>query len=234
MKRGHYLILALLLCTQGVRAQQPTQLISAVYKNFLRLRDYSADVKMDFDIPSVNMKSIQGKVFFKQPNKFRVRTSGIVFMPKQNPYFALTFLADTTAYTAVETGQEKIDGIVCRVITTLPLKEGDIILAKFWIDAQRMIVLRTQLTTHTNGMIQMDNSYGKQTVYPLPDKTLFTVDMTKFKVPKAVSIELNAKPTTNVTTYNQKGIGYITLAFSGYKINQKLPDTVFTEEATKQ
>lgn len=233
MKRLHYIILALLLCTQGLKAQQPMQLIGAVYKNFLRLRDYSADVKMDFNIPSVNMKSIQGKVFFKQPNKFRIRTSGIVFMPKQNPYFALTFLADTTAYNAVETGQEKIDGYMCRVVTTLPLKDGDIILAKFWIDIQRMIVLRTQLTTHTNGMIQIDNTYGAQTAYPLPDKTLFTVDMTKFKVPKAISVELNAKPTTNVTTYNQKSTGYITLAFSGYKINQKLADTFFTEEATK-
>jgi outer membrane lipoprotein-sorting protein len=212
-------------------AQKPMQLIGAVYKNFLRLRDYSADVKIDFNIPSVNMKSIQGKVFFKQPNKFRIRTSGIVFMPKQNPYYAFAFLADTTAYTAVETDQEKINGTVCHVLTALPLKEGDIILAKFWIDIQHQTVVRTQLTTHSNGMIQTDNTYGSQTAYPLPDKVLFTVDMTKFKVPKAISVELNAKPTGTATSYNQKGTGYISLAFSGYKINQKLADTVFTEEA---
>ena len=63
MKRSLDLLIAFILFSHCLSAQQPVQLIAEVYKNFQRLRDYSADVKMDFNIPSVNMKSIQGRYF---------------------------------------------------------------------------------------------------------------------------------------------------------------------------
>ena len=49
--------------------------------------------------------------------------------------------------------------------------------------------------------------------------------MTNFKVPKAISVEINAKTAAN-NNYNQKGTGHITLIFSGYKVNQKLSEIV--------
>lgn len=226
------LILAVFICCAGVlAAQQPSQLVMQAYRNFMRVKDYSADIQMDFDIPSVRINSIKGKVFFKQPDKFRIRTSGIIFLPKQNPYYALTFLGDSTGYTAVASGTEKIGTTNCSVVTVLPSKDGDIILGKFWIDPVRSLVLRTQLTTRSNGLIQIDNTYNAQLAYPLPQKILFTVDMTKFKVPKAISVDINSRTTSG--SYNQRGTGHITLTMDGYKINQKLSDSVFTEEANK-
>lgn len=227
MKKLILSTLALCLLISARAEQSPQQLISAVYHSFHRVVDYSADVRMDFDIPSVRIKSLGGRVFFKQPDRFRVRTSGIVFLPKQNPYYAMNFLSDSTAYTAVATGAERIGATDCKVVTVLPLKDGDIILGKFWIDPVRQRVVRTQLTTRSNGLIQMDNTYSAQ-AYPVPDQILFTVDMTKFKVPKAISVDINSKAAAG--DYNQKGVGHITLSFSGYKINQKLPDSVFTDQ----
>ena len=225
------LILAVLICCAGVLvAQQPSQLVMSAYRNFMRVKDYSADIQLDFDIPSVRINSIKGKVFFKQPDKFRIRTSGIIFLPKQNPYYALAFLGDSTGYTAVASGTEKIGTTTCSVVTVLPTKDGDVILGKFWIDPVRALVLRTQLTTRSNGLIQMDNTYSAQLAYPLPQKIVFTVDMTKFKVPKAISVDINSRTTAG--SYNQKGTGYITLTMDGYKINQKLPDSVFTDQST--
>lgn len=228
MKKLLLSILSLCLFISASAEQPPQQLISAVYRSFHRVVDYSADVRMDFDIPSVRIKSLSGRVFFKQPDRFRVRTSGIVFLPKQNPYYAMNFLSDSTAYTAVATGAERVGATDCKVVTVLPLKDGDIILGKFWIDPARMRIVRTQLTTRSNGLIQMDNAYTTQS-YPVPDQIVFTVDMTKFKVPKAISVDINSKAAAG--DYNQKGVGHITLSFSDYKINQKLPDSVFTDQA---
>lgn len=225
MKHAFIRLLLALLLPYGVSAQQPAQVLGAAYKNFKRLNDYSANVKMDFDIPSVSIKSIEGKVFFKQPSRFRIKTNGIIFLPKQNPYYALSFLADTTAYTAVATGTETIANVECKIITVLPLKEGEVILCKLWIDAARSLIMRSQITTRTDGMIQMDNTYAPGSVYPTPDKILFTVDMTKFKVPKAIAVDINSKTTTG--SYNQKGTGRITISFTGYKVNQNLSDSVF-------
>ena len=61
------------------------KLIRELNKKFYALNDYSANIFMKFDIPGVKMNNMNGKVFFKKPNKFRIRTKGIFFLPKQNP-----------------------------------------------------------------------------------------------------------------------------------------------------
>ncbi len=219
--------IVLMIFSVQLMAQNPKQLIAAVNKKFNSVQDYSADLKMDFNIPSVNIQTIKGKVFFKKPNKFRVRTHGIVFLPKENPAYALTLLADTNSYTALINGEEKIGNCVCKVVNVIPNKDGDMILGKFWIDAKTALVMRSQLTTKSNGTIQMDNTYEENNL--LPSKILFTVDIAKFKIPKALAVDINSKSSTN-KSYNTKTAGFITLNFSNYKVNQKLQDAVFTEE----
>ncbi|MFN8276247.1 MAG: hypothetical protein U0T84_02080 [Chitinophagales bacterium] len=208
-------------------AQDAQKLVQQAYANFQKLKDYSADVKMDFDIPSVRLKSISGKVYFKQPNRFRIKTNGIVFLPKQHPYYALGFLGDRGGYTAVAGGTEKIGSVNCTVVSVLPLKEGDVILSKFWIDAARGLIMRTQLTTRSNGTIQIEHTYANDARLPTPSRLFFTIDMTKFKIPKAIAVDLNSK--SAASTYNQRGEGHITLTITGYRINAQLPDAVFNE-----
>ena len=211
-------------------AQTPKQIIASVTKKFALVNDYSAVINMQFDIPSVNLQKIDGKVFYKKPNKFRIKTQGIVFLPKQNPYFAITALADTNSFTAILSGEEKINNSNTSIINVIPNSEGDLILGKFWIDTKRAIVLKSQWTTKSNGTIQIENFFGTNMAYALPDKMLFTVDVTKFKVPKAVAVDINSKSSPkSPKASGAKGTGKITLSFSQYTVNKKLPDAVFDE-----
>jgi len=112
----------------------------------------------------------------------------------------------------------------------IPNSEGDLILGKFWIDTKRAIVLKSQWTTKSNGTIQIENFFGTNMAYALPDKMLFTVDVTKFKVPKAVAVDINSKSSPKSSNASGvKGTGKITLNFSQYTVNKKLPDAVFDE-----
>jgi outer membrane lipoprotein-sorting protein len=178
------------------------------------------------------MQPIDGKVFFKKPAKFKIRTKGIVFLPKQNPYYSLSALADTNSYTAVNTGEEKIGKVTAVIIQVLPNGgDNDLILGKFWIDKINNIVLRSQLTTKSAGTLLIDNSYGtgSSVAYALPDRMTISVDMAKFKVPKMISADINNK-STHTANEPQKGTGVITLTYSGYAINQKVPDSVFADD----
>ncbi|MFN8317751.1 MAG: hypothetical protein U0T32_14980 [Chitinophagales bacterium] len=211
-------------------AQTPKQIIAAVTKKFALVNDYSAVINMQFDIPSVNLQKIDGKVFYKKPNKFRIKTQGIVFLPKQNPYFAITALADTNSFTAILSGEERVNNSNTSIINVIPNSEGDLILGKFWIDTKRAIVLKSQWTTKSNGTIQIENFFGTNATYALPEKMLFTVDVTKFKVPKAVAVDINSKSSPkSPKASGAKGTGKITLSFSQYTVNKKLPDAVFDE-----
>lgn len=226
------IISALMVIGMSASAQSPKQILAKVNEKFAKVNDYSANIHLQFELPSINLQPIDGKVFFKKPAKFRIRTKGIVFLPKQNPYYSLSALADTNSYTAINTGEEKIGSVNAVIVQVLPNGgDNDLILGKFWIDRVNSVVLRSQLTTKSSGTILVDNSYGASSsiAYALPDRMTVTVDMAKFKVPKMVSADINSK-STHTANDSKKGTGVIKLSYSSYAINQKVPDSVFTEE----
>jgi hypothetical protein len=83
----------------------------------------------------------------------------------------------------------------------------------------KALVLQSQLTTKSQGTILIENTYGNMDQYGLPDKMVFTVDIEKFKIPKAVATDLNKSSTEKGTTKDDKK-GKITLTFRNYVINK--------------
>jgi outer membrane lipoprotein-sorting protein len=227
----YFTITFLLLCSIVSPAQTPKQILAQVNKKFNRVNDYTADIHLTFNLPSIKMQAIDGKVFFKKPSKYRVRTKGIVFLPKQNPYTSMAALNDTNSFDTFIAGEEKIGGKMTTIIKVSPNNENDLILGKFWIDRDNNIILRSQLTTRSAGTISIENTYGvnANVAYALPDRMTMTVDMSKFKVPKMVAADINTKSTGSAQT-SQKGTGVIQLTYSHYSINQKVPDSVFTDQ----
>ncbi|MCC7031138.1 MAG: hypothetical protein IT257_12600 [Chitinophagaceae bacterium] len=227
-------ILLLLLCLGCLNLKaddNAKKLIRELNKKFTLLNDYSADLYMKFNIPGVKMNNMRGKVFFKKPNKFRIRTKGIFFLPKQNPMQNISnMFLDTTAYTTVISGYEMIDNRNCAVINMIPLKsDNELILGKFWVDIANPLILKTQITTKNNGTIETRNFFGDMIQYALPSKIIIEVEMNKMKVPKMMAMDLKKK-STDKPAGNQKEKGSIELNFSSFKINTKIPDQVFTEK----
>lgn len=209
----------------------PKTLIHGVTRRFDQVKSYSASLQMQFQIPGVQMEPITAKVYYKKPSRFRIQAKGILFMPKQNPYYALQLLRDTAAYTALFAGVERIGNIPMQVIQIIPLQSGsDLILGKFWIEESRQLIHKAQLTTQSSGTLTMEQTYGKQAGLGLPDGIRFLIDVARFKIPKAVAMEINAKARRNEKAPPQRGIGQITLSFSGFRLNETLDDKVFEEE----
>lgn len=225
-----HIFIIFIFCTSGLAAaQNPKLILNEVLRKFSKVQDYTANVNMAFDIPNVNMNGVSGIVYYKKPNKFRVKSKGIAFVPKQNPYFSLNLLKDTNSYVAIMNGAEKIRDVNCRIINVIPNTPTDMVIGKFWVDVKNSLVIKSQITTNSNGTLNIENYFGVQSNMALPDKMIMTIEMTKFKLPKALSAELNSK-SSKTTSKNEKGIGKITLQFSGYKINTKLGDEIFDKK----
>ena len=210
-------------CSQ---AQTASQIINKVNQNFSKVNDYTADMNIHLDVSFIKMKDIAAKVFFKKPNKFKVKAEGIMLLPKQNPNNIQAMLKDTNSYNAIKTGAEIINGVSTTIITVIPNADtSDLILGKFWIDTNKGVILKSNLTTRSNGNMEIEHFYGTNSGYALPDKLIFTIETSKFKLPKALVVDLDSSPTGTDNPENKKG--KITIVFSNYLLNKGVDDKIF-------
>lgn len=217
MKMKYFIGFILLCAAFSVDAQSPKQIVHSCVKKFELINSYKAKVHLDFDLPDINMKSRDAKVYYKKPNKFKIKSQGILFLPKQNPYESFDLLRDTNVYTAVLVNEEIVQQKKCKIILVVPTKQEDIILCKLWIEDRNQLIYKIQLTTKSNGTIMADYYYGSYIKSGLPDKTIYEIEMNKFKIPKALAVDLNGKKKTKKTSGSNTGT--IQMLFTDYQIN---------------
>jgi hypothetical protein len=211
----------------------PKKTISIINQKFGKISDYTADIAMKFEIPNVKMGNINAKIYYKQPNKFKMKAKGIFFLPKQNPMQnIMTMLKDTANFQAIASGKEIVNGVPCSIINILPIKDmGDLVLGKFWIDNAKILIMKSEITTKNNGTVITENKFGSNAMYALPDEIKIIMDVNKFKIPKMLALDINRKRKVDENPTEKKATSNIILVFSNYLINQKLSDASFVEEA---
>jgi hypothetical protein len=215
--------------TATLLAQNPKKIIQTVNAKFSKFQSYTADGKISFDIPSVKLSSIAVSIYFKKPNKFKMHSRGLFFMPKQNPTQDVAkLLADTSSYTAVHMGKAVVNGKSCHIINVLPTKDmGDFIVGKFWINDAEGLVYKSEITTKNAGTILAESRYGAMAPFGLPDQVILTMDINKFKIPKLLAMDINRKKTEPAADPKKKAASKITIAFKNYKMNVAIDEAVF-------
>lgn len=212
----------------GLFAQDGKALIKEINKKFAQVNDYKADVAMKFDLPGIKIKPMRGRVYYKRPDKFRIRAKGIFFLPKDNPMRNIqTLLAKTGSYTSLISGYETIDGKKCAVVNIIPLDPNlELVIGKFWISVKDPLIYMSEITTKENGTLRTRSYYGAYAKMGLPDKIMIQLEMKKFKIPKMLAADI--KKSSTKSKGPQKNTGEIYLLLSDYKINTKLKNEVFT------
>jgi len=222
------LFLFVSLSLNSIQAQENANtILHAVYAKVQKAKDYSVDVNIKVDMPFIRMLPVAAKIYYKQKDKFKVESKSIAIVPRQGFDQASKMLADTNSFTTVIQGKEMIGKVQTIIINIIPLSDtSDLILGKLWIDQKQNIILKSQLTTKSNGTILTEYTYGTQLVFGLPDKMTFTVDVKKFKTPKSVAADMNNKPKEEDKKKDQKK-GQIIITLTNYQINKGIPDAIF-------
>lgn len=208
-------------------AQDPNELVQSVRLKLEKVKDYTSDVHIKALVPMIKIDEVDAKVLYKQPNQMKVESKGIAILPKQGLGELNQFLSNEKAYTCALNGSKMIGDVKTAVVSVLPLTENsDVILVKLWIDPVKDLILKSQITSKTNGTLDVNYYYGSQAKYGLPYKMVFTIDVKKFKLPKSVAADLHQhkkKPKANEGSQT----GTIILQFTNYKVNQGISDAVF-------
>ena len=225
-------ITALILLMQAlmntVSSQTANYQLQQIYQKMMQAKDYTVQANIKVDLPFIKMLPIQAKIYFKQKDKFKVDSKSIAIVPRQGFEQLTKMLNDTNSFSSLISGIEKTGAIETSIINIIPLADtSDLILGKVWIDKQKMLVLKSQLTTKLNGTILTEYTYGSQVNYGLPDQMIFTVDIKKFKIPKSVSADINNAKVKEENKNKKEKKGKIFIRLSQYQINKGLDDKIF-------
>jgi hypothetical protein len=202
-----------------------------IYSKLLKAKDYSVMAHIKVDMPFIRILPINAEIYFKQKDKFKVKSKGIAIVPKQGFAQASKMLADMHSFTAVPQGTEMIAGVPADIISIIPLSDtSDLILGKLWIDTKLNVILKSQLTTRSNGTILIEYTYGTQVDYGLPDQMIFSVEIKKFKIPINVAADTNNTSVDKDDKTKGDKKGKIIITFTNYQINKGIPDSIFNDK----
>lgn len=209
-------------------------LLFEVYSKMQKAKDYSVQANIKVDMPFIRILPVDVKIYFKQKDKFKVESKSIAIVPRQGFDQVQKMVADTNSFTALIQGNEVIGGITTRLINVIPLADtSELVLGKFWIDPIRNVILKSQLTTRNSGTIVTEYTYDTQVAYGLPDQMIFSVDVKKFKMPKAAITEDPKKAENDQKEKKDKNKdpnrGKIIITLTSYQVNKGIPDSVFVK-----
>jgi hypothetical protein len=201
-------------------AQQADELFARLTQKFKQVHHYKVVAKIKPNIPLIKILPVKANVQFTYPNTYKIKSAGISILPK-NGFSELPLLfSQPNQFTAIGSGNEIIQGVRAEIITLLPrANEGDLVLAKIWVDTQSMLILKSLITSRSNGTILSEFEYTTEKSWGLPARMKITIDVKKFKIPKGVATDIN-RTSRQVDDGKSTNKGFIILEFSQYQINR--------------
>ncbi len=227
-----FIILSQLFVCAELFSKTPKQSIYKLYQKMQKASNFSVDAKIKTDIPMIKLVPVDASFYYKQTKnttKFKIKSKQIALMPKHGYMDLINIIKDTNSFIAVYSGTEKIQNKNTQIINIIPLLDtGDIILTKIYLDTTELLNYKTQLTTKSNGTILIHYFYKTEAKkYALPDSIIFTVDVKKFKIPKAFAADINKSSNSKNKNSKKDEKGKIYIRFKNYKINQGIDDKIF-------
>ncbi|CAN5161388.1 hypothetical protein BH11BAC6_BH11BAC6_03430 [soil metagenome] len=228
MKR--LLIFSLLLSVSAaLRAQDMTVLINKIKAKLDQVNDYTAEGILKTDVTFIKAPAGKIKVYFKKPDKFRLKKDGgISILPKGGISVNTSTVVMEDNYVALAAGESVIDGFKTKIIKLLPTDESsNIVLSTVYVDEANLLVRKAVTTTKDNGTYEITMTYGKYSNYGLPDKIIFSFNTKDYKLPKGVTLEFDDTPKTADADKLKNKKGKVEIIYSSYIINKGVDDSMF-------
>ena len=228
--RRFFFIVVLFVVFTNVQAQDMTALVTKVKAKLDQVNDYEAEGNMKTDVSFIKAPIGKVKVYFKKPNKFRLKKEGgISLLPKGGVSVNMSTIITTSDFVALAAGEAVIDGFKTKIVKLLPTNEAsEIVITTLYIDEPNLLVRKAITTTKENGTYEMQMSYGAYANYGLPQKVVFSFNTKDYKLPKGITLEFddNEKPLSEAQKLKNKK-GRVEITYANYVVNKGIADSFF-------
>jgi outer membrane lipoprotein-sorting protein len=211
-----------------LNAQDEAELVKKVKAKLDKVNDYQANGKMKIDVPFINAPESDVIIYFKKPDKYKVKkTGGISILPKGGVSVNTNTLLMNDHYEVVPAKSTDLNGTIVKVVKLLPTDENsDVVLTTLYIDDKNLVIRKASVTTKENGSYDIELDYGKFINWGLPDKVAFSFNTKDYKLPKGITFDYDkGEQKKDKAIKNKKG--KVEITYSNYSINKGISDEVF-------
>lgn len=225
-------IIILILFTFST-AQKYDETLKRIASQYENIEDFSGKVQITADIPNLRMPVKTIKIFYKYPDKMKMKVKGFALLPKDGilPFrYFNQMISDSSGavknYTLMS--EEKTMTTLAIADTTFSKNGRLLLILDNYLERIEKILLMNDGDTLTT----LDFTYQNIDGYWIPETTRFHFNLAK-RIPRASgpsitnpfgSIELGSPDD------HYQSDGKITLYFSEIQINTGLDESVFTKE----
>lgn len=225
------LLILILVYTFNLFSQtsEPKEILNKVIQHFNQIKDYEVDIKVRVNVDFLNVPDSNAKLYFKQPDKVRIKSESFALLPKQGLDFSPAALLKKN-YTAFFEKYDNYDGVKVSVIKVIPLGDNsDVILSTMWIDETKNLIRKVETTTKTAGTYMMELKFNKGNYsHVLPSEMLFTFNINQLNIPNSFTGDINGNK--NNKKSDKPVVGTVNVYYNNYKVNKGISDSIFEEE----
>jgi hypothetical protein len=225
----YILFLVALFCATAVMAQNEEALLQKVRAKMERVSDYQAEGKMKLDVSFINAPASKVTVFYKKPNRFKVKKAGgISILPKGGVSVNVNTLITGGSYQTIPGGVSSVDGKPTTIVKLIPTDESsDVVLSVLHIDEKEAVIRKATVTTKESGTYEILLNYGSFTAWGLPDKVVFSFNTKDYKMPKGVVFEYDKGGERKVEEKGKTKKGKVEITYASYVINKGIDEKNF-------
>jgi len=196
------------------------EIVAKAAERFNLIKDYTVDIKVAVDGPTVHIPDMRAKLYYKQPNKLKVGSEdGFAAVPKQGLMMENAIRDMISASDLNVIGDERINGFICYVIKGTFSKGEQSPPSVVWVDKKHWLIRQIHSKPDFGEMTKINISYTRvANKYWLPKTTIAKVFYVTFPNARVEGTEKSTRPTT------------ITVTFSNYRVNTGLKDTIFDKQ----
>ncbi len=223
-----YLIIFISIIELNAQSINSDEIIKSLISRFNQVKDYEVDIEIKVDVEFLKVPESKAKLYFKQPDKVKLKSEGFALLPKDGIDFSPTSIIKGN-YTAIYERNEIIQGNQNYVIKIVPFNENtNIILSTLWIDAKNLVIRKVESTTKTQGTYTIELFYDEYFRYPLPKQMIFSFNIDKMNLPQTF---INTTPKTGRRKFTDGPIvGKVYVNYSNYSVNKNLSDKIFLDK----
>jgi outer membrane lipoprotein-sorting protein len=222
------ILLFILFINLNAQTTDPNEIVNSVISKFNQVKDYEVDIEIKVDVEFLKVPDSKAKLYFKQPDKVKLKSEGFALLPKDGIDFSPSSIIKGN-YTAIFERTETLDRYQTSVVKIVPLNQTtNIILSTIWIDNKNFIIRKVESTTKTQGTYTIELFYDDKFNYPLPIQMIFSFNLDKMNLPQTFT---NTTPKSNRKKFRDGPvIGKVFVNYSNYLVNKNLSDKIFEEE----